>query len=200
MSTRLPAAERRRQLLDHALPVFAANGYRGTSMNQVAEAAGVTKPVLYQHFSSKRELFSELLDDVGSQLSEDIVAATSQATTPRGQVEQGFRAYFAFVAARRDAFKVLFGAGTRHDAEFAQTVRGFESEMAKIIAELIDIPGLDRAQRELLAHGIVGIAEVTSRHWLVNSQPGAELVPSAEVLAHQVSALAWAGLRGIEAA
>ena len=53
MSTRLPAAERREQLLDAAMTAFAANGYHGTSMNDVAKAAGITKPVLYQHFESK---------------------------------------------------------------------------------------------------------------------------------------------------
>ena len=56
MSTRLPASERREQLLDVAMTVFAANGYHGTSMNGVAKAAGVTKPVLYKHFPSKRDL------------------------------------------------------------------------------------------------------------------------------------------------
>ena len=169
-------------------------------MNQIAEAAGVTKPVLYQHFSSKRELFSELLDDVGSQLSGDILKATADAGSPRSQVEGGFLAYFRFVAERRDAFQVLFGAGSRHDPEFARTVRGFEAGMAEIIAELIVIEGLDHAQRSLLAHGIVGIAEVTSRHWLANHPPGQALEPSADTLARQVSALAWAGLRGVEAA
>ncbi len=195
---RLPAAERRRQLLDQALPVFAAHGYRGTSMNQVAEAAGVTKPVLYQHFSSKRALFSELLEDVGTQLENDIVKATTAAATGREQVSEGFRAYFQFVADRRDAFRVLFGAGTRHDVEFARTVRRFESGMAAIIAELIDIEGLTHDQRRLLAHGIVGIAEVTSRHWLVELEEASDAAASPEVLARQVALLAWAGLRGIQ--
>ena len=61
MNVRLPAHERRRQLLDVALDVFAADGFHSTSMNDVAEAAGVTKPVLYQHFASKRQLYLELL-------------------------------------------------------------------------------------------------------------------------------------------
>ena len=180
--------------------MFAAHGYRGTSMNQIAEAAGVTKPVLYQHFSSKRELFSELLVDVGGQLEEAILKATA-AESPRGQVEAGFRAYFRFVAERTDAFRVLFGAGTRHDAEFAETVRHFESSMADIIANLIDIEGLDQDRRRLLAHGIVGIAEVTSRHWLAGADrtdDGSHVVdPDPDTLAAQVSELAWAGLRGI---
>ena len=68
MVPRLPAARRRRQLLDVALEVFATSGFHQTSMEEVAEAAGVTKPVLYQHFGSKRELYLELLEDVGGQM------------------------------------------------------------------------------------------------------------------------------------
>jgi AcrR family transcriptional regulator len=70
--TRLPAARRRRQLLDVALAAFASHGFHPTSMNDVAEAAGVTKPVLYQHFRSKRALYLELLEDVGERLREAI--------------------------------------------------------------------------------------------------------------------------------
>lgn len=198
MPPRLPAAQRRRQLLDTALVQFAEQGFRGTSMNQIAEAAGVTKPVLYQHFGSKRALFSELLGDVGGQLENDILGATARAGSPREQVEQGFRAYFTFVAKRREAFLLLFGAGTRLDPEFAQIVRHFEAGMADIIAELIAIDGLDTPQRQLLAHGIVGIAEVTSRHWL--SGANGDLTPEPDVLARQIASLAWAGLRGVEAA
>ena len=72
-SPRLPAAERRDQLLTAALAVFSRDGYHGTSMNDVAVAAGVTKPVLYQHFPSKQSLYVELLSDVGAQLDAAIV-------------------------------------------------------------------------------------------------------------------------------
>ena len=72
MSTRLPAAARREQLLAVALEVFARQGFHGTSMNDVADAAGVTKPVLYQHFRSKRELYLALLEEVGSRLRDAI--------------------------------------------------------------------------------------------------------------------------------
>lgn len=198
MSPRLPAAERRQQLLDAALRTFAVDGYRGTSMNRVAEAAGVTKPVLYQHFASKRDLFVELLASVGGELEKSILDATSRATSPRGQVEGGFRAYFSFVAEHRDAFLVLFGAGTRLDPEFSQIVQGFEAGMADTIAALIVVDGLDDSQRRLLGHGIVGIAEVTCRHWLRTTDAG--LDPTPEALAEQVAGLAWSGLRGIEAA
>ena len=84
MPPRLPAVRRRRQLLDVALEVFAGRGYHGTSMEEVAEAAGVTKPVLYQHFDSKRELYRELLTDVGQRLVEEVLKATASASGPTG--------------------------------------------------------------------------------------------------------------------
>ena len=118
-TTRLPAAERRRQLLDVALGVFAREGYHAASMNDVAEAAGVTKPVLYQHFESKRELYLELLRDVGGRLEQAIAEATAHAGGPRQKVEDGLRAYFRFVADQREAFQLLFTGGSRADADLA---------------------------------------------------------------------------------
>lgn len=193
MSTRLPAPRRRRQLLTVALRVFAERGYHPTSMNDLAEAAGVTKPVLYQHFRSKRALYLELLEDVGEQLRDAIDKATTEAGTPREQVHAGFRAYFEFVARQQLAFQLLFGGGARRDEEFADAVRHVEVSIADSIAALIVVDGLDEDRRRLLAHGIVGLAEGTSRHWLANGMNG-----SADVLAEQVAALAWAGLRGVQ--
>lgn len=192
MSTRLPAARRRTQLLQVALGVFADNGFHVTSMNDIAEAAGVTKPVLYQHFRSKRELYLELLEDVGGQLREGITKATAEAGTPREQVRAGFRAYFHFVVEHEAAFRLLFGGGTRRDEEFADAARAVEISIADIIATLIDVPGLDTDRRRLLAHGIVGLAEGTSRHWIVDGASG-----DPDTLAEQVAELAWAGLRGV---
>ena len=91
VSTRLPAARRRRQLLEVALRVFADRGYHDASMNDIAVAAGVTKPVLYQHFTSKRELFTELLTDVGRDLQDKITKAIASAHGPvlRGAFRSG---------------------------------------------------------------------------------------------------------------
>lgn len=189
---RLPAARRRRQLLDTALAVFAERGFHGTAMNDIADAAGVTKPVLYQHFRSKRELYREVLDDVGGRLEETIAKAAAGAPGPREQVESGFGAYFRFVAGEQHAFQVLFGGDTRRDPEFTRQAAATEASIAAAIAALIDIPGIDADHQSLLAHGLVGLAEGTSRRWLAD---GCREDPA--VLAAQVAELAWAGLRGI---
>lgn len=191
-AARLPAARRRQQLLDVALAVFGEQGFHPASMNDVAEAAGVTKPVLYQHFRSKRDLYREVLTDVGAHLLDAITKATTAAQSPREQVELGFIAYFRFVEANEAAFRVLFGGGTRRDEEFATQVAGVEGAIAEAIATLIDVEGLTGAQRRLLAHGLVGLAEGTSRLWMAD---GAE--QPAEDLARLVADLAWRGLRGI---
>lgn len=160
-------------------------------MNDVADAAGVTKPVLYQHFTSKRSLFVELLADVGSRLGDLIADATAEADTPRDRVERGFVAYFEWIDSNRAAFSLLFRGAARLDTEFADAVRQVEASLAEVIAHLIDAD-LDEEHRRTLAHGIVGLAEGTGRHWI---DDGLDLDP--ELLGRQVADLAYAGLRGV---
>src|SRR6478609_817621 len=136
---RLPAEQRRTQLIEVAIEIFAERGFHATSMDDLAEAAGVTKPVLYQHFPSKRALYRELLDDVDRQLTERLVEATAGAASGRERVQEGFAAYFRYVAAHRAAFRLLFGASVRNDAEFAAVAEATIDRIAELIAELIDI-------------------------------------------------------------
>jgi AcrR family transcriptional regulator len=178
-----------------ALEVFGEYGFHPTSMNDVAEAAGVTKPVLYQHFRSKRDLYREVLTDVGAQLLDAITKATTAAQSPHEQVELGFIAYFRFVEANEAAFRVLFGGGTRRDDEFAAQVAKVEGAIAEAIATLIDVEGLTAEQRRHLAHGLVGLAEGTSRLWMAEGGDA-----PAEELARLVANLAWRGLRDIRGA
>jgi AcrR family transcriptional regulator len=191
MTSRLSATARREQLLDVALEVFARSGYHDTSMNDVAEAAGVTKPVLYQHFESKRELFQALLDAVGARMLSAITAATAEATDPRAQTERGFRAYFRWVAEDHDAFMLLYGGASRRDQEFSRAVRRVTNGMVQAIAPLI-AADIDDEHRLTLAHAIVGLAEGASRRLV---ERGEDFDP--DETARQVSDLAWAGLRGI---
>ncbi|MGZ4691674.1 MAG: TetR/AcrR family transcriptional regulator [Acidimicrobiia bacterium] len=193
MSMRLPAEQRRTQLLSVAVEVFGERGFHATSMDEVAEAAGVTKPVLYQHFPSKRALYRELLDEVDAQLVSRLVTATAGAASGRERVEAGFAAYFRFVAENRAAFRLLFGASVRNDAEFAVVAERAIDRIAALIADLIEIEA-PAGHRRVLAHAIVGMAEATSRR-LTNDD--AEDDP--DRLAGWLAEMAWFGLRGVRA-
>jgi AcrR family transcriptional regulator len=191
MTSRLSATARREQLLDVALEVFAHTGYHDTSMNDVAEAAGVTKPVLYQHFESKRELFQALLDAVGARMLSAIREGTADATDGRSRTELGFRSYFRWVSSDHDAFMLLYGGASRRDQEFSRAVRRVTNGMVQAIAPLI-AADIDDEHRLTLAHALVGLAEGASRRLV---ERGQEFDP--DEIARQVSDLAWAGLRSV---
>ena len=160
-------------------------------MNDIAEAAGVTKPVLYQHFDSKRDLYQALIEEVGNRLRTNIDKATAEATNGKSQTELGFRAYFRWVAEDHDGFRLLFGSGSRRDDEFNEAIRKITAESARAVAPLIAVD-IDESHRETLAHALVGLAEGASRR-LVGL--GQDFDPDA--IAAEVSALAWAGLRAV---
>ena len=191
MSIRLTASARREQLLDVALQVFARQGYHGASMNDVADAAGVTKPVVYQHFDSKRDLYLALLDEVGARMLTAISKATAGAEDGKHQTELGFTAYFRWVADDHDAFLLLFGSGARRDEEFNEAVRKLTAQVAETIKPLITAD-IDAEHQRTLAHGLVGLAEGVSRR-LVDIGEAFDPV----LLGRQVSDLAWAGLRAV---
>jgi AcrR family transcriptional regulator len=193
MTARLSAPARREQILDVAVQVFARNGFHGTSMNDVAEAAGVTKPVLYQHFESKQALYLALLAEVGNRLLTAITKATAGATNGREMTDLGFRAYFRFVAEDHDAFLLLYGTGASRNEEATSAVRVLTAEAAKAISPLIAVD-IDPLHRRVLAQGLVGMAEGVSR-FLV--ELGDDFDPDA--IGRHVAALAWAGLRAVRA-
>jgi AcrR family transcriptional regulator len=189
---RLPADERRQQLLAVACDLFARTGYHETSMDDIAEAAGVTKPVLYQHFPSKRALYGELLDDTGRRLLDRLAEATARATSGRERVEAGFRAYFQFAVGDSSSFRLLFGASIRNDPDFARTVDGILQAAADTISTLIDLPTSDD-QRRVLAYALVGMAESVGRRALAQSGDAAD----GDELAAWIAEFAWFGLRGV---
>jgi AcrR family transcriptional regulator len=196
---RLPAAERRSQLLEVALERFAASGYHNTSMEDIADAAGVTKPVLYQHFGSKRMLYLELLETVGQELLREVRDQAAAATEPYQQVLAGFQAYFRFVSERTSAFQLLFGSGARQNDEFADVVQTMEESVAATVATFIN-SDIDPGHKELLGYAIVGLGEVTARFWVSRRDEAGypDLDPAeAGLLAVRLADLVWAGLRGL---
>lgn len=192
MTIRLPAAARREQLLEAALDVFARNGYHETSMNDVADAAGITKPVLYQHFASKRELYLALIDEAGRRLLKAVSDAHLEASDGRRRTELGFLVYFDWVQQDHNAFQLLFGGGSRRDPDFDRAAAKYTALVADAIEPLITAD-IESEHRRMLAHAIVGLAEGVSRHLL---RSGGRFQP--ELVARQVSDLAWAGLRAAQ--
>src|SRR5437016_1826212 len=125
---RMSGDERRAQLLTTAREVFARLGYHGTSMDTVAEGAGITKPVLYQHFASKRDLYLELLDDMRERLVDDL-DHVPPAATPEAILREGVLAFFRFVERNEAAFRLMYDASAE-DPEVAKRVQGTREEIA----------------------------------------------------------------------
>ncbi len=190
--SRLSADARRDQILNVAIEVFGRGDYFGASMNDIAEAAGVTKPVVYQHFASKSDLYRALLDEVGTRLIASITEATAPAADGKERTKLGFSAYFRWVADHHDQFMLLFGGSARNNGEFADQLQTITDQAAEAIAPLIDAE-VDADARNTLAHALIGLAEGASRRLIAVDS---EFDP--DEIAAQVSALAWAGLRALD--
>ena len=188
-ATRMPAAERRRQILDVAIEAFARSGYHDTSMNAIAREAGVTKPVLYQHFASKHELFELLLAETGDHLMRAIETA-SHEETPRERVEAGFRAFFHFFEDQPSAFTVLYGSGLATEPEFRRVVRRVRDTFAEHLTGLVGNRNHDEALA--LAAGINGLSEGMIRHWMHEGR-----TRPADEMAALAARLAWGGVESL---
>ena len=189
---RLPAPERRKQLLDTALRVFARQGYHETSMNAVANEAGVTKPVLYQHFASKREMYSDLLRVTADRLA-DAIAQTRVdlgAEDTRCKVEAGYLGFFRFFDDVPDAFSVLYGPSLGHDQELRHVAQRVQEEFAARMATFISEVGHEEAI--IMAWGLNGLIEGLIRNWMHDGRRR-----SAEEMAALATRLAWDGMKSL---
>jgi AcrR family transcriptional regulator len=194
---RLGAPERRQQLVATAQRLFGERGYRATTMEDIAHAAGVTKPLLYQHFASKRALYLELVQQVSSELLGALRSAHARANSRRELVENGYRAYFETIVTHAEAFRLLFGRHAPDEPELLGAVRAVEREVLEVVASRIP-EALGADQRRLLAYALIGLAEGGARYWVDSSRRGATSPEEVEQLASRISALAWSGLQGLE--
>src|ERR1035441_6338030 len=154
---RLGAKQRREQLVATAQRLFGERGYRATTMEDIATAAGVTKPLLYQHFTSKRALYLELVHRVSTELLEALGSANRRASGPREMVENGFRAYFELIVTHEDSFRLLFGRQAPDDPELFTAVRQVETAVLDIIEASMPRE-LQPDHRRLLAYAVIGMA------------------------------------------
>lgn len=174
--------------------MLADPGATGASMDEIAAAAGVTKPVLYRHFPSKQSLVLEVLSDATDRLSEALRHATDQADGSREQVEAGIGAFFHFIEAEPGLSELLFSNQVWRQSGFAEELERFQIRMAEQVSLLLDVPGLDDSSRRFLGAAIVGMCDHSARMWLREG-----FTPSAEERARDLAEMAWLGLRGIQA-
>lgn len=191
--TRMTGAERREQLLDIGRTLFAAKGFEGTSVEEIAAKAGVSKPVVYEHFGGKEGLYAVVVDREMRQLL-DMVTSALTAGHPRELLEQAAFALLDYIDAYTDGFRILV-----RDSPVAQSTGTFASLISDIATQVEDILGTEFKNRgfdaklaPLYAQALVGMVALTGQWWLDVRKP-----KKSEVAAHLVN-LAWHGLDGME--
>jgi AcrR family transcriptional regulator len=192
---RLPRRERRAQLLDSALGVFVAQGYHAAAMDDIAEQAGVSKPVLYQHFPGKLDLYLALLDAACDQVIDNCRQALASTPDNKTRVAAAMAAFYSYVAGERGAFRLVFESDLTSEPAVREHVERVTSECAAMISDVIhDDTGLPAEASRLLAVSLVGMAQVSARFWVSESSRSSELTQEQAV--ELVSGLAWRGIRG----
>ena len=188
--TRLPRSARRKQLLAAAQQIFVAHGYHAAAMDDIAERAGVSKPVLYQHFPGKLELYLALLDTHCDAIIAKVRAAMNATPDNKERVNGAVRAYFDFVDHESEAFRLVFESDLRNDPSVRERVERVEQGcIAAVTDTVVSDTGLSTAQAELLASGLVGAAGQSAQFWLANGRR----MPKSEAEA-LVAALIWRGI------
>jgi AcrR family transcriptional regulator len=189
---RLPRHERRRQLLDAALEVFVSRGYHATAMDEIAERAGVSKPVLYQHFPGKLELYLALLDESVDTLVAAVRDALRANSDNKQRVAATFGAYFEYVGGEGQAYRLVFESDLSNETAVRARLDRGQRECAAMVSQVVrEDAGLSEAEAHLLSVGMVGMAQVTARYWLSTGNH----IPR-ETAEQLVARLAWRGISG----
>ncbi len=189
---RMPRRERRAQLLESALEVFVAQGYHAAAMDDIAERAGVSKPVLYQHFPGKLDLYLALLDRSCDQIIDNCRAALESTDDNKQRVEATMDVFYEYVAHDTGAFRLVFESDLTNEPAVREQVDRVTAECARLIAGVIhEDTGLPDEASRLLAVSLVGMAQVSARFWL--TEAGGLGRDQAAAL---VAGLAWRGIGG----
>jgi len=164
---RLPKDERKALLLSAALEVFTAAGYHSAAMDEIADRAGVSKPVLYQHFPSKLDLYLAVLDTHIDSLVFAIQRAIQSTPDNAKRVQATIAAYFDFIEAEGEAFRLLFESDMNVEPAVRERLNRMTYDCAAAVSAVISLDtGLPQEAAMLLGVGLIGSAQVTARHWL----------------------------------
>jgi AcrR family transcriptional regulator len=191
-SARLPRPARRLQLLGAARDVFVAQGYHAAAMDEIAERAGVSKPVLYQHFPGKLDLYLALLDESADELVRTMSQALSSTTENRERVPATFKAFYDFVAGTGEAFRLVFESDLSNEPAVHDRLEKAMRDCADMVSQFIrEDAGVSDAEARLLGMALVGMAQVSARYWLSMDQE----IPK-DAAEQLIARLAWRGISG----
>ena len=191
-TNRLPRDERRAQLLVAALEVFTVAGYHSAAMDEIADRAKVSKPVLYQHFPSKLELYLAVLDLHIDSLVFAIQKAIAANRENSARVAATVEAYFGFINSEGEAFRLLFESDMSVEPQVRERLNRMTYDCAAAVSAVISIDtGLGKEESMMLAVGIIGTVQTSARHWLdrdgkIDRRRATELVMN----------LIWRGISG----
>jgi len=189
-NARLPRTARRAQLMAAARDVFVSRGYHATGMEEIAVRAGVSKPVLYQHFPGKLDLYLDLLHSYVDDLVRLVREAINSTADNKQRVQAAVAAYFDFIDAEGQGYRLVFESDLLGEPLVQQRVdRGTEQCIDAVTEAVMADAGLDPHRARLLAAGLVGASQFGARYWLDSDRP----VPKSEAVAI-ISSLAWGGV------
>jgi AcrR family transcriptional regulator len=189
---RLPRDERRAQLLSAALELFTAEGYHAAAMDEIADRAGVSKPVLYQHFPSKLDLYCAVLDLHIDALIFDIHKAIASTQSNKNRVRATIEAYFDFIDSEGQAFRLLFESDMSVEPAVRERLDRMTYDCATAVSAVISVDtGLPKEEATMLAIGLIGCAQITARHWL-QRESGMDRAAATSL----INSLLWRGISG----
>ncbi|QKV93377.1 TetR/AcrR family transcriptional regulator [Streptomyces sp. NA02950] len=198
-SKRVPRAVREQQMLDAGVRAFARSGYQHASMDDIAELAGVSKPLVYLYLHSKEELFAACIRREAAALVAAVRAAVEQGAPADRQLWSGLSGFFAHTAAHQEGWTLLHVQARTHGRPFAREVGEMRKELVDFVTQLLAVAARDNAVRERLdrtdvtaiAYALVGAAESLA-DWA-----GVRGGPSAQEAATTLMDFAWAGLGNV---
>jgi AcrR family transcriptional regulator len=185
--------ERREQLLDVGRTLFAERGFEATSIEEVAARAGVSKPVVYEHFGGKEGLYAVVVDREMRRLLDQITGALT-AGHPRELLEQAALALLTYIETETDGFRILVRDSpvTSTTGNFSSLIGDIATQVEHILAAEFKTRGFDTKLASLYSHALVGMVALTGQWWLDARKPRKN-----DVAAHLVN-LAWNGLSHLE--